>query len=315
MPSSATNQAVTGEVLAQRADGGHAAPAGPRGMTSLSALWLLLAACAALVIVSFTTLAAEDEIGLGRKPWQNLKQTVAEMSEPSFLRVWFGDTRHEVRDQDGKLLRVDDQRAAETRYLAGVARALWTTLRIATLGTALAALIALPLGLLAARTLNAPRPLFWLAKATLDVLRSIHTLVFGLFFVGIVGLGATAGILAVAAHSAGTLGKLLAEAIEVLDQQPVDAVRATGATSGQVFFLAVWPAVLPQYVSQTLYVWEFNIRDSTILGLVGAGGLGLLLSEAMALFQWGRLATLLLAIVLMVTVFDAASRAVRRRLV
>jgi phosphonate ABC transporter permease subunit PhnE len=237
------------------------------------------------------------------------------MSEPSFLRVWFGETRHEIRDQDGKLLRVDDQRATERRYLAGVGRALWTTLRIATLGTALAALIALPLGLLAARTLNAPRPVFWVAKGVLDVMRSIHTLVFGLFFVGIVGLGATAGILAVAAHSAGTLGKLLAEAIETLDTQPVDAVRATGATAGQVFFLGVWPAVLPQYVSQVLYVWEFNIRDSTILGLVGAGGLGLLLSEAMALFQWGRLATLLIAIVIMVTAFDAVSRAVRRRLV
>ena len=80
-------------------------------------------------------------------------------------------------------------------------------------------------------------------------------------------------------------------------------------------FLGVWPAVLPQFVSQTLYVWEFNIRDSTILGLVGAGGLGLLLSEAMSLFQWGLLATLLLAIVAMVTQFDTLSRIVRRRLV
>jgi len=281
----------------------------------LSVLWLLLAAFGLLVLVSLWTLAAEDEIGLGRKPWQNLKQTVAEMSEPSFLRVWFGDTNAQIRDQDGTVLRVDDQRATERRYLAGVGRALWTTLRIATLGTALAALIALPFGLLAARTLNAPRPLFWLAKGVLDILRSIHTLVFGLFFVGIVGLGATAGILAVAAHSAGTLGKLLAESIETLDTHPVDAVRATGATAGQVFFLGVWPAVLPHYVSQVLYVWEFNIRDSTILGLVGAGGLGLLLSEAMSLFQWGRLATLLIAIVIMVTAFDAVSRAVRRRLV
>ena len=281
----------------------------------VSALWLLLTACALLVLTSVWTLAAEDELSFGRKPWQNLQKTVAEMSEPSFLRVWFGETRHEIRDQDGKLLRVDDQRATERRYLAGVGRALWTTLRIATLGTALAALIALPLGLLAARTLNAPRPVFWVAKGLLDVMRSIHTLVFGLFFVGIVGLGATAGILAVAAHSAGTLGKLLAEAIETLDTQPVDAVRTTGATAGQGFFLGVWPAVLPQYVSQVLYVWEFNIRDSTILGLVGAGGLGLLLSEAMALFQWGRLATLLIAIVIMVTAFDAVSRAVRRRLV
>lgn len=295
----------------------RATPQGGRGTPASrwSALPALLVACAVLVLASLWTLAAEDELSLGRKPWQNLTKTLAEMSEPSFLRVWFGNPHLQVRDADGQVLRVEDQRATEVRNLQGVGRALWTTLRIATLGTVLAALVALPLGLLAARNLHAPRALSWGAKGVLDALRSIHTLVFGLLFVGIVGLGATAGILAVAAHSAGTLGKLLAEAIESLDMQPVDAVRATGATSGQVFFLGVWPAVLPQFVSQVLYVWEFNIRDSTILGLVGAGGLGLLLSEAMSLFQWGRLATLLLAIVLMVTAFDALSRAVRRRIV
>lgn len=282
-----------------------------RGVAALTA-WLLGGVL--LVVASLWTLAAEDELSLGRKPWQNLSRTIAEMSQPSFLQLWFGDTRREVRDGDGRLLRVEDQRATERSYLAGVARALWTTLRIATLGTVLAALLALPLGLLAARSLHAPAALAWAAKGVLDALRSIHTLVFGLLFVGIVGLGATAGILAVAAHSAGTLGKLLAEAIESLDMQPIDAVRAAGATPAQVFFLGVWPALLPQYVSQILYVWEFNLRDSTILGLVGAGGLGLLVSESMSLFQWGRLATLLLAIVALVTCVDAVSRAVRRRL-
>ncbi len=294
--------------------GSRAAPARKRP-ARFGTLPTLLLALALLVAASLWTLASEDELSLGRKPWQNLKATVAEMSEPSFLRVWFGNPRLEARDADGRLLRVEDQRASERQYLAGVGRALWTTLRIATLGTVLAALLALPLGLLAARNLRAPRALFYGAKAVLDSLRAIHTLVFGLLFVGIVGLGATAGILAVAAHSAGTLGKLLAEAIESLDMQPVDAVRSTGAGAAQVFFLGVWPAVLPQFVSQTLYVWEFNLRDSTILGLVGAGGLGLLLSEAMSLFQWGRLATLLLAIVAMVTLFDSLSRAVRARLV
>ena len=177
----------------------------------------------------------QSSLSLGRKPWQNLGRTIAEMSEPSFLRVWFGNPRLEVRDGEGRLLRVEDQRATERTYLAGVGRALWTTMRIAALGTVLAALLALPLGLLAARNLHAPRPMSWAAKSMLDALRSVHTLVFGLFFVGIVGLGATAGILAVAAHSTGTLGKLLAEAIESLEMQPVDAVRATGATSAQVF--------------------------------------------------------------------------------
>jgi phosphonate transport system permease protein len=301
-----------GAGLAGATEGGPTVRAPLRRMSLLTA-WLL--GCAVLVLASLWTLAAEDELSLGRKPWQNLSRTVAEMSQPSFLKLWFGEPQREVHDGDGRLLRVEDQRATERSYLAGVGRALWTTLRIATLGTALAALLALPLGLLAARNLHAPALLSWTAKAVLDALRSIHTLVFGLLFVGIVGLGASAGILAVAAHSAGTLGKLLAEAIETLDMHPVDAVRATGATPAQVFFLGVWPALLPQYVSQILYVWEFNIRDSTILGLVGAGGLGLLVSESMSLFQWGRLATLLLAIVAMVTSFDALSRAVRRRLV
>ncbi len=299
------------EGLPPRAESsGHPAPTGP-----VRLLPVLLWSCLVLVVVSLWTLSAEDELSLGRRPWQNLRKTVAEMSEPSILKLWFGDAHLQVRDADGRVLRVEDQQAKERVYLRGVGRALWTTLRIAAIGTVLAALLALPLGLVAARNLHAPRALAWGAKAVLDALRSIHTLVFGLFFVGIVGLGATAGILAIAAHSAGTLGKLLAETVEALEMQPVDAVRATGATAPQVFFLGVWPAVLPQFVSQVMYVWEFNIRDSTILGLVGAGGLGLLLSEAMALFQWGRLATLLLAIILLVTAFDAVSRAVRRSIV
>jgi phosphonate transport system permease protein len=131
---------------------------------------------------------------------------------------------------------------------------------------------------------------------------------------GIVGLGPTSGILAIALHSMGTYGKLFAESIETLDMAAVDAVRATGATPTQVFFQAIAPSVLPQFVSHHLYVWEFNIRDSTVLGLIGAGGLGLLISEAVSLFQWGRLATLLLVVVALVMLFDALSRRVRQAL-
>jgi phosphonate ABC transporter permease subunit PhnE len=146
------------------------------------------------------------------------------------------------------------------------------------------------------------------------VSRAVHTLVFGLILVGIVGLGPTAGVLAIALHSMGTYGKLFAESIESLDMASVDAVRATGASELQVFFHGVWPAVLPQWVSHHLYVWEFNIRDSTILGLIGAGGLGLLISEAVSLFQWSRLSTLLMVVVALVVVFDAISRRIRQAL-
>jgi phosphonate transport system permease protein len=142
----------------------------------------------------------------------------------------------------------------------------------------------------------------------------VHTLVFGLVLVGIVGLGPTAGILAIALHSMGTYGKLFAESIETLDMAAVDAVRATAPRPRRCSSSAVWPSVLPQFVSHHLYVWEFNIRDSTILGLIGAGGLGLLISEAVSLFQWSRLAILLIVVVALVMVFDALSRRIRHAL-
>lgn len=269
---------------------------------------------ALLVAVCLGSLAQEDELSLGRNPWANLVKTAGEFARPSFLDVWFGETHLEYRSDDGRVLRVENRRQAEADYLAGLGRATWTTVRIATLGSLLGALLALPLAVLTARNLAAPKPLAWLAKGVLDVMRSIHTLVFGLVLVGIVGLGSTAGILAIALHSSGTYGKLFAEAIETLDMAAVDAVRSVGAGPVQVFFNAIWPSVLPQFVSSHLYVWEFNIRDSTILGLIGAGGLGLLITESVALFQWGRLATVLIVIVALVSAFDALSRRIREAL-
>lgn len=269
---------------------------------------------ALLVAVCLGSLGAAGELSGGRNPWGNLVKSVGEFSRPSFLDVWFGPTRLEFRSDDGTVLRVENRREVESRFLVAVVDATWTTLRIATLGSLLAALLALPLGLLSARNLAAPRPLAAAARGVLDVARAIHTLVFGLVLVGIVGLGPTAGILAIALHSMGTYGKLYAEAIETLDLGAIDAVRATGAGPVQVFFNAVWPAVLPAFVSNHLYLWEYNIRDSTVLGLIGAGGLGLLISEATSLFQWSRLATLLLVVIALVVVFDTLSRRIRQAL-
>ena len=274
----------------------------------------LVAAYLALVAMCLATLAAEGELSMGRNPWANVVKSVGEFSRPSFFDLWFGERKLEYRSDDGTLLRVENRREVEAKFLASLGEATWTTIRIATLGSLLGALIALPLGMLAARNLAAPRQLAWAAKGVLDVTRAIHTLVFGLVLVGIVGLGPTAGILAIAMHSMGTYGKFYAESIETLDMNAVEAVRAVGASPLQVFFNAVWPSVLPQFVSSHLYVWEYNIRDSTILGLIGAGGLGLLIAEATALFQWGRLATILLVVIVLVSVFDAMSRRIRQAL-
>ncbi len=285
-----------------RADGGRL------GFLALTFAYLLL------ITVCLWSFAASGELSGGRNPLANLQKTVGEFASPSFLDLWFGNPRLEYRSDDGQLLRVEDRRAVEAAFLGELARASWTTFRIATLGSLLGALLGLPLAVLTAHNLGAPRAAAWLAKIVLDGARSIHTLVFGLVLVGIVGLGPSAGILAIALHSSGTYGKLFAESIESLDMAAIDAVRGVGAGPLQVFFNAVWPSVLPQFVSSHLYIWEFNIRDSTILGIVGAGGLGMLISEACALFQWARLATILIVVVLLVASFDAISRRIRKAL-
>jgi phosphonate transport system permease protein len=282
-----------------------------RGRLGFAGLVLLYGALIALALGS---LIADDELSAGRNPLANLIKTVGEFARPSFVDVWLGDPQLEYRSDDGTVLRVEDRRVVEQQFLTALAGATWTTFVIGTLGSLLGALMALPLGVLTARNLGAPAALALPAKAVLNTSRAIHTLVFGLLLVGIVGLGPTAGILAIAFHSLGTYGKLYAEAIETLDMQAIEAVRAVGASPLQVFFNGVWPTVLPQFVSQHLYIWEYNIRDSTVLGLIGAGGLGLLITEATSLFQWDRLATILLVVVLLVASFDALSRRIRSAL-
>ncbi len=273
--------------------------------------WALGAAYALLVALCLTSLWNAGDLNLGRQPLANLARTLGDFTHPSFIDAFSGPTRLEYRSDDGTVLRVENRREVERAFLWALARATWVTLQIATLGSLLGAALGLPLALLAARNLQAPGVLARSSRGVLDALRAVHTLVFGLLLVGIVGLGPMAGILAIGLHSTGTYGKLFAEAIEALDMAAVEAVRAVGANPPQVFFHAVWPAVLPQFVSSHLYIWEYNIRDSTVLGLIGAGGLGLLISEATSLFQWGRLATLLIVVVALVALFDAASRRAR----
>jgi phosphonate transport system permease protein len=278
-------------------------------------LRIYLALYGALIVVCISSLWLSDDLSLGRRPWENMLKTIGDLSHPSFLDVWFGNPRLEFVSDDGRVLRVEDQRASERKYLVGLADATWTTIKIATLGSLIAALLALPLGVLTAKNMQAPKPLAWAAKIILDVTRSIHSLVFGLLFVGIIGLGPTAGIAAIAAHSLGSYGKLYAEAIETIERSLMESGLSLGATPMRTLLFALWRGILPKLMSIHLYVWEFNVRDSTVLGLIGAGGLGLLVSEAVSLFQWGRLSTVMLTIVVMVALFDTISRRIRHDLI
>ena len=269
---------------------------------------------AAVLAFCLWQLFAAGDLSFGRRPWENFKKTAQELSQPSLLDAWYGNPNLEFRSDDGKLLRTQDQRQSERKFLASLGEATWTTFKIATIGSFLAAFAALPFGVLAARNMKINPWLAAASRAILGVSRSVHTLVFGLIIVGIIGLGPMAGILAIAAHSFGSYGKLYAENIEAIEAGLIESGLALGLTPLGILIHALRRTMLPRWLSIHLYIWEFNVRDSTVLGLIGAGGLGLLVSEAVSLFQWGRLATILLATIALVMTFDAVSRYLRHDL-
>jgi phosphonate transport system permease protein len=188
------------------------------------------------------------------------------------------------------------------------------TVEIALLGTAVAAGLALPLGFLSARNV-APRAVFYPARTVLNFFRSVDTLVYALVFVAAVGLGPFPGVLAVVAYTTTSLAKLYSEAIEGIDPGPVDAVTATGATRLQVLRHGVLPQVLPLFLSYVLYRLETNIRAATVLGFVGAGGIGFYLQTYLRMIDYPAASTTLLVTVAMVMIVDATSSRLRARLV
>ncbi len=198
-------------------------------------------------------------------------------------------------------------------FLRQVALATWETLAMSALGTVLAAAAGLLLALPASRlhasdTAWARTP----TRLLLNALRSVPELVWASLLLIAAGLGPFAGTLALAAHTAGVLGRLFAEAIENAPAGPGTALRTQGAGAGQVFLYATLPQVLPQLMSYTLYRWENNIRAAAVLGVVGAGGLGQVLAFHMGLFHMNKTATVLIAMLLLVGLVDALSYGLRR---
>jgi phosphonate transport system permease protein len=188
------------------------------------------------------------------------------------------------------------------------------TIEIALLGTGLAAALAIPLGFLSARNV-APPALYYTVRTALNFFRSIDTLVYALLFVAAVGLGPFPGMLAVVAYTTTSLAKLYSETIEGIDPGPVDAIRATGSTRLQVLRFGILPQVLPLFLSYVLYRFESNVRAATVLGFVGAGGIGLYLQTYLRMIDYPAASTVLLVTVVMVMVVDFASARIRARLV
>lgn len=193
-------------------------------------------------------------------------------------------------------------------------RPLLDTLAMSVAGTAVAVLLSLPLSLLAAESTAPARPAQLAARLLLNFLRSVPELVMGIFFVAAVGFGALPGVLALGLHSTGMVGKFFAEAIEHADPRPVEAVRAVGGTRLQVVTHAILPQVLPRFVDTVLYRWEYNFRASTVLGVVGAGGIGFELIAALRILAYDQVAAVMLSILCAVTVVDLLGGVLRRRL-
>ncbi|WP_082652512.1 phosphonate ABC transporter, permease protein PhnE [Aureimonas sp. AU12] len=188
------------------------------------------------------------------------------------------------------------------------------TIQIALWGTALAVVLSIPFGILSSHNM-APWWVLQPVRRLMDLFRAIHEVVFAVLFVVAVGLGPFAGVMALFVHTTGVLAKLFSEAVEAIDPRPVEAIRTTGASRLQQIVYGVIPQVLPLWISYSLYRLESNVRAATVLGLIGAGGIGQVLFETIRGFYYPQAAAILLIVALTVTLMDLLSQQLRRRVI
>ena len=200
-------------------------------------------------------------------------------------------------------------------YGKSVHSALIETLNIATLGTVLCLVFAVPAGLLAANNLVPFRSINYIAKLILVTSRSVNSMVWALLFIAIFGPGALAGTLAIAFRSIGFVGKLFGEAIEQAQRGPIEALTAVGAPKRSIFIKGYWPQVEPALWSIALFRWDINVRESAVLGLVGAGGIGMAMDSAMNLFRWDQVAVVLLTVFAVVILAEIGVSVIRKRVI
>lgn len=188
------------------------------------------------------------------------------------------------------------------------------TIQMALIGTTIGTVIAIPFSILAARNLIKNSVVRGVIRFILNLVRTLPDLLLAALFVAVVGIGATAGVWTLAVFSFGMISKLFYETIETIDERPLEALRAAGANNTQVVIFAVIPQVLNSFVSYFLYTFEINVRASTVLGYLGAGGIGVYLQRSLSSFRYDQTAVIVLAILVVVIVIDAVSNNLRERL-
>jgi phosphonate transport system permease protein len=222
--------------------------------------------------------------------------------------VW--DAPNQVSDIGGRMF------PPRWSYMERLWGPLWDTINMATLGTLLGVILAVPMAFLAARNTTPSRLVARpLALFVIVASRSINSLIWALLLVSIIGPGVLAGVIAIGLRSIGFVGKLLYEAIEEIDVAQVEAVSATGASGAQVMNYAIVPQILPAFYGITVFRWDINIRESAILGLVGAGGLGLSLNSSLARIAWPEVTLIFLVILATVAVSEWVSARVRHAII
>nr|WP_242009345.1 MULTISPECIES: phosphonate ABC transporter, permease protein PhnE [Aeribacillus] len=194
-------------------------------------------------------------------------------------------------------------------------RGLLDTLAIAILGTFISAFLCIPFAFWAANNMTKGKIAAGTGKFILSFIRTFPELVMALLFIKVVGPGSFAGVLALGLHSIGMLGKLFSEEVENIDFGPIEALKATGASGLQTLWFAVVPQIIPGFISYTLYRFEINLRSASILGIIGAGGIGTPLIFAMQSRDWSRVGIILLGIIAMVTIVDIISGYLRKKVV
>ncbi|WP_458525902.1 phosphonate ABC transporter, permease protein PhnE [Onishia taeanensis] len=220
---------------------------------------------------------------------------------------WVWDAPNQISSLGARMWPPDPTRLGE------IVDAMIETVHIATLATMLTIFIALPVSYIAAQNTTPNRACLWLGRFILVSSRSVNTIIWALLFVAIFGPGVLAGILAIMFRSVGFIGKLMGEAIEEIDRRPVEAMEATGASKAKVIAYSVVPQVMPAFFAIVILRWDINIRESTVLGLVGAGGIGVILQGSIDTFAWPTVATILIAIIALVLVGEAITGLLRRK--
>ena len=264
-----------------------------------------------------TSLTCDAIVERYRRRWLHTAMTVAAVTAVVAASVWQSglfDARRlaEGVPSIGKLL--GEMWPPDFSHAATWVKPLADTLTMSVSGTFLSVVLSFPLALLAARN-TTPHPAAYVAaRGILNLLRAVPELILGIVLVAAVGFGVLPGVLALGLHSVGMVGKFYAEALEQVDPGPVEALHSVGARHFQVIWYGMLPQIMPLLAGVTIYRWEYHFRASTVMGMVGAGGIGFELIGSLRLMQYREVSAILLVVLVMVVVIDAISSALRRRL-